>query len=223
MRNGKTLLALLLMSAVGVTPAYANYFSNPESGTMLNIGSAPNPTPQELRALRAVAEAHRSPAPAYSQNTDREAAPLPPRTMTPPPAPPPQRQAASPQPPMRQFMVFFDFDASKLTLEARHVVDKAAQIARDKSPVEITIVGHTDTVGSRVYNQKLSERRAMAVKREMVHDGLMASDIMTRGVNFQDPLVPTGPNVREPENRRAVINLGPPPIATASPSRIGPG
>jgi len=41
----------LLLSAVCMTPAMANYFSNPHTNTMLNVGSAPAPTPIELRAI----------------------------------------------------------------------------------------------------------------------------------------------------------------------------
>ena len=74
--------------------------------------------------------------------------------------------------------------------------------------VRIVVTGHTDTVGSMAYNQRLSERRADAVKTEMVREGLNADDISTVGRNFSEPLVPTGPGVREPQNRRAVIDLG---------------
>jgi outer membrane protein OmpA-like peptidoglycan-associated protein len=42
----------------------------------------------------------------------------------------------------------------------------------------------------------------------MVQDGLDESEIVTAGKSFSDPLVPTGPGVREPQNRRAVIDLG---------------
>ena len=52
-----TIRSLLLLSAViCVTPASANYFSNPAQGTNLNIGSAPNPTPADLRRGAAVEE-----------------------------------------------------------------------------------------------------------------------------------------------------------------------
>ena len=70
------------------------------------------------------------------------------------------------------------------------------------------IVGHTDTVGSDKYNMKLSMARAAAVKDEMVREGLDGSSIAIEGKSFHDPLVPTGPGVREPQNRRAVIDLG---------------
>ena len=46
------------------------------------------------------------------------------------------------------------------------------------------MTGHTDTVGSMAYNQRLSERRADAVKTEMVREGLNANDVTTVGRNF---------------------------------------
>jgi outer membrane protein OmpA-like peptidoglycan-associated protein len=82
-------------------------------------------------------------------------------------------------------------------------------------PVHITVTGHTDTVGSNRYNQALSERRARAVRNEMIRLGMNVGDIETIGRGFRDPLVPTRPGVREPQNRRAVIDLGNPPVASA--------
>ena len=109
---------------------------------------------------------------------------------------------------MRTFIVFFDFDKSNLTMEAMQVVQQAVQTAKSSGMVRVVVTGHTDTVGSMVYNQRLSERRAQSVKDEMVREGLGAGDITTVGRNFSDPLVRTGPGVREPQNRRAVIDLG---------------
>jgi hypothetical protein len=51
MKTAKTMMSLLLLSAVCVSPASANWFSNPRTNTMLNIGSAPNPTPADLRRI----------------------------------------------------------------------------------------------------------------------------------------------------------------------------
>ena len=48
----RTLLSVLLLSAVFVSPASANWFSNPSMGIDLNIGSAPSPTPDQVRADR---------------------------------------------------------------------------------------------------------------------------------------------------------------------------
>ena len=129
--------------------------------------------------------------------------PLPPPAPLPPPPPPPA--ASEPT----TFIVFFDFNRSNLTPEAAKVVAEAASKANTTGRVRIVITGHTDTVGSASYNFHLSERRAATVKAALVADGLPATDITTIGKGFNDPLVPTGPNVREPQNRRAVIELGP--------------
>jgi outer membrane protein OmpA-like peptidoglycan-associated protein/opacity protein-like surface antigen len=124
-------------------------------------------------------------------------------TTAPPPPPPP------PPPPMvKTFIVFFDFDKSNLTAEAQKVVAEAVDTAKKTGMVRVLITGHTDTVGSRQYNQGLSERRAASVKSEMVRLGMSEGEISTVGKNFSEPLVPTGPGVREPQNRRAVIDLG---------------
>jgi OOP family OmpA-OmpF porin len=70
------------------------------------------------------------------------------------------------------------------------------------------VTGHTDTVGSQRYNQALSERRAGAVKTEMMRLGMGGTDITAIGKSFSEPLIATGPGVREPQNRRAMIDLG---------------
>lgn len=127
-------------------------------------------------------------------------APPPPPPAPPPPPPPPA--------PVKTFIVFFDFNKSNLTPEAVSVVGEAVKTAQQTGAVRIVVTGHTDTVGSDSYNQALSERRARSVKNQMVADGMSASEISTVGKSFHDPLVPTGPGVREPQNRRAVIDLG---------------
>ena len=115
---------------------------------------------------------------------------------------------ALPPAPVRNFIVFFDFDKSNLTEQAQQVVTEAVMAAKQGSITRVMIVGHTDTTGSHSYNQALSERRAGSVKDAMINQGMMGSDISTEGKSFDDPLVQTGPNVREPQNRRAVITLG---------------
>jgi len=213
----KTIIPLLLASAVAVwvSPAHANWFSNPRLGVNLNVGSAPNPTPTQLARIygveetrTVVAEAPPPPAPVY-EPPPPPAPPPPPPVVEAPPAPPP------PVPLLRKFMVFFDFDKSNITPEASQVISEAVKTARQLGPVRIMITGHTDTVGSLRYNQALSERRAMSVKNEMVRLGMNGTDIMTEGRSFRDPLIPTGPGVREPQNRRAVIDLGNGPVASA--------
>jgi len=133
------------------------------------------------------------------------APPPPPPPMAPPPPPPPPM---APPPPTKTFIVFFDFNKSNLTAEAQAVVSEAVKTAKSNGMVRVMVTGHTDTVGSDSYNQGLSVRRAESVKDEMVREGMDGSTISIEGKSFHDPLVPTGPGVREPQNRRAVIDLG---------------
>jgi OOP family OmpA-OmpF porin len=126
----------------------------------------------------------------------------------PPPPPPPPPPAPPPPPPVKTFIVFFDFDKSNLTAEAQSVVSEAVKTAKSSGFVKVLVTGHTDTVGSDSYNQGLSVRRAESVKDEMMRQGMDGSSIAIEGKSFHDPLVPTGPGVREPQNRRAVIDLG---------------
>lgn len=132
-------------------------------------------------------------------------APLPP---APPPPPPPRPLPPSP-PPVKTFVVFFDFDKAALTPEAQTTVAEAAATVKQDGIAHILVTGHTDTVGARRYNHLLSLRRAEAVKTRMVQLGVPAGEIATEGRGFTDPLVATGPGVREPKNRRAVITLEP--------------
>ena len=119
----------------------------------------------------------------------------------PPPPPPPPPVAA------KTFIVFFNFDKSDLTPEAQAVVAEAAAAFKSTGSVSIAVVGHTDTVGSAAYNLPLSQRRAASVKAGLVANGVPGDVISTDGKGFSEPLVATGPGVKEPQNRRATIDL----------------
>jgi OOP family OmpA-OmpF porin len=126
--------------------------------------------------------------------------------VTPPPPPPAPAPAAAPAP-ARTYLVFFDFDSAALTDRARQIIAEAAANAPRVQTTRIDVTGHTDTVGTAAYNQALSVRRAEAVAAELERRGIPRSQMVIRGVGFSQPLVPTGPNVREPQNRRVEIVL----------------
>ena len=121
-------------------------------------------------------------------------------------APRPAPVAAAPAP-ARSFLVFFDFARDDLTARAREIIGQAAQASRSQQVTRIEVAGHTDTVGSAQYNQGLSQRRANNVAAELVRLGVPRQSIQTAAYGFTRPLVPTGPNVREPQNRRVEIVL----------------
>ena len=123
--------------------------------------------------------------------------------FTAPPPPPPTPQAAPVAPP--SFMVFFDWDRANLSDQALTTIRQAANAYKQKGNARVTATGHTDTSGTEAYNMALSLRRANAVKDALVRDGVPATNISVLGRGEQGLLVQTGPNVREPQNRRVEI------------------
>jgi OmpA-OmpF porin, OOP family len=126
------------------------------------------------------------------------------------PPPPPPVPMAAPAPavqPARSYLVFFDWDKATLTMRARQIIREAAEASTHVQVTRIEVNGHTDTSGTPQYNMGLSIRRASAVKAELIRDGVPANVIETQGFGETHLLVPTGPGVREPQNRRVEIIL----------------
>ena len=119
---------------------------------------------------------------------------------------PPPVEAPKPAPSMaRSYMVFFDFNKSDLTPQAVAIVDQAARNAGPAKVTQLTVTGHTDTVGSDAYNMRLSRRRAESVAAELEKQGIPSSEIEIVAKGKKDLLVPTADGVREPQNRRVQI------------------
>jgi len=128
-----------------------------------------------------------------------------PRPLPPTPVPAP---VAAPAPaPAKTYLVFFDWDKYNLTPRALNIIAQAAADSKTQATTTIAVNGYTDTSGTPVYNQGLSVRRARAVAAQLVADGVPGSEITAQGFGDTDLLVPTGPGVREPQNRRVQIVL----------------
>ncbi|MCQ8279793.1 OmpA family protein [Acetobacteraceae bacterium KSS8] len=131
----------------------------------------------------------------------------------PPPPPPPPVVPAAPPAEARTYLVFFDWDRSDLTPRAREIVAQAAQASTHVQTTRIEVNGYTDNssihggVRGARYNMGLSIRRAQSVKAELIRDGVPGSAIDIHGYGETHPLVATGPNTREPQNRRVEIIL----------------
>lgn len=106
------------------------------------------------------------------------------------------------------FIVFFDWDKHNISAGANDVLDAVAQEIKNRTDVKgIVIVGHTDSSGSTQYNDKLSMKRANAVKDGLVSRGVSDTLVRVEARGESDLLVKTPDNVREPANRRAQITL----------------
>ena len=105
------------------------------------------------------------------------------------------------------FIVYFITDTDELTPEsAAQLADIKAQLAARPAP-EVIVIGHTDTVARRAYNDELSLRRAETVKRMLVEIGIPADQISVQARGERELLVPTGDGVDEPRNRRVEIRV----------------
>jgi OOP family OmpA-OmpF porin len=122
-----------------------------------------------------------------------------------PPPPPPAPVVAPAPAPARSYLVFFDWDRADLTDRARQIIREAAENSTRVQYTRIEVNGYTDTSGTPQYNQRLSVRRAQNVAAELVKDGVPRNAITIQGFGETHLLVPTGPNVREPQNRRVEI------------------
>jgi outer membrane protein OmpA-like peptidoglycan-associated protein len=129
--------------------------------------------------------------------------PQPMAEVAPPAAPPPVAVA----PAAKSYLVFFDFNKSDLTGDARTIIKSAAGEAAKQNTTKLTVTGHTDTVGSDAYNMRLSMRRAVSVEKELVVDGVPEGEIAIFAKGKHDLLVPTADGVKEPQNRRVQIVL----------------
>lgn len=114
--------------------------------------------------------------------------------------------AAACSPMVSDMVVFFGFDRADLTAAAMATIDEIVG-SLSATVSAISVVGHTDTVGSLAYNQGLSERRAASVANRMVSLGVDPGIITRAGRSWTEPAVDTGPNVREARNRRVEITV----------------
>lgn len=109
---------------------------------------------------------------------------------------------------------YFDFDKATLKPEGESKLNQLAQdLRRVESVRSIQIVGHTDSIGTEAYNQRLSERRAAAVRDYLVSRGVNPSIVSAYGVGESQPIAPnTLPNGRDnpagrAQNRRVEITV----------------
>jgi OOP family OmpA-OmpF porin len=111
-----------------------------------------------------------------------------------------------PEPPARDYLVFFDFDKTDIRTDAASILDQVIEAMGELGSNSITLVGHADTMGPAEYNQVLSESRASSVSDYLTGQGITGS-ISTSGKGESDPRVATPDEIEEQENRRVEIRI----------------
>ena len=126
--------------------------------------------------------------------------PAPPKVVTPPPAPVSEKVTFAAD-------AFFDFDKATLKPEATAKLDDLVSKTKGINLEVIIAVGHTDSVGSDAYNQKLSIRRSEAVKAYLVNKGVEPNRVYTEGKGEKQPVADNKTAEGRAKNRRTEIEV----------------
>jgi OmpA-OmpF porin, OOP family len=151
-----------------------------------------------------------APAPAAAPAAAPAPAPAAP-AAAPAPARPPA-PAAAPQPPAATKVTyaadaFFDFNKSVLKPEGKAKLDDLVGKIKGINLEVIIAVGHTDSVGSDAYNQKLSVRRSESVKAYLVSKGIEKNRVYTEGKGEKQPVADNKTAEGRAKNRRVEIEV----------------
>ena len=213
-------LAMVLASAALATAASAQSVDNWRNGT----GQAWKNGSNEL----CWRDANWTPATAAAGCDGAIAAPAPapapaPRAAAPAPAPAPAPAAAAPRaaapaarpapPPAAATKVtyaadtFFDFNKSVLKADGKAKLDDLAGKVKAINLEVIIAVGHTDSAGSDAYNQKLSVKRADAVKAYLITKGIEKNRVYTEGKGEKQPVADNKTDAGRSKNRRVEIEV----------------
>jgi OOP family OmpA-OmpF porin len=160
------------------------------------VAAAPEPQPEP-------------PAPAAAAPAEPVAPPQ--QLAEPAPAPMPEKLSLSTD-------ALFNFDKSDLRPDAKAELDNLLERMRASNVDEINLVGHTDSIGTDEYNQKLSERRADAVKAYLVSQGMPAEKIHTEGRGEREPIADNKTKEGRQENRRVDVAVA---GTTTQPQVVG--
>lgn len=105
------------------------------------------------------------------------------------------------------FTLYFITGTDELTPESKAELQNILAALKARPLPDVQVIGHTDTVGEMLVNDRLSAQRAETVKGFLVQIGIPAERITTAGRGERELLVRTADEVDEPRNRRVEINV----------------
>ena len=108
-----------------------------------------------------------------------------------------------PKPPVH-YILYFEKDLV-LTRDSAGLLPEILAAVKERDSVDISVVGHTDTLGSKEYNLTLSKNRANSVRELLVQKGVDPHYIKVSSHGKENPLIKTADNVNEPRNRRVEV------------------
>jgi outer membrane protein OmpA-like peptidoglycan-associated protein len=103
------------------------------------------------------------------------------------------------------FTLYFIEGKDELTEDSKQLVEGIfAEIARRPVP-DVIVIGHSDAVGSDLFNDALAKQRAETVRAELIRRGVAAENIQASGRGKRELLIQTPDGIAEPRNRRVEI------------------
>ncbi len=103
------------------------------------------------------------------------------------------------------FEIQFDFNKATIKPEYQNLIRQLVDVTQNNRNVRVSVVGHTDTVGTQNYNYALGGRRAEAVQKMLIEYGIPSSQIVAVSAGEEDLKVPTPDGVPNAENRRVRV------------------
>jgi outer membrane protein OmpA-like peptidoglycan-associated protein len=103
--------------------------------------------------------------------------------------------------------VNFEFNSAALAAEGVVTLEKVLAALRNNPEVRVKIVGHTDNIGSKKYNDRLSLQRAESVKLWLVISGILSTRLTTAGVGFSEPIATNDTPEGRAKNRRIEFHV----------------
>ena len=124
--------------------------------------------------------------------------------VPPPPPPPPVEEAIDINTP-----ILFDFNKSSIHISSYPLLNEASKELREENDLYIRVDAYTDAIGSAAYNQKLSIRRADAVRAYLKSKGVNTAKVKVYGHGKTDPVASNDTEEGRSKNRRAVMEKVP--------------
>ncbi|MBO7431971.1 MAG: OmpA family protein [Elusimicrobia bacterium] len=101
----------------------------------------------------------------------------------------------------------FEFNSDKIAADNYAGLDVVANFLKEAPNVSVKVEGHTDSVGAKEYNQKLSERRAKSVADYIISKGVDSSRVTTQGFGFSKPIASNKTKEGRAKNRRTELKF----------------
>ena len=103
--------------------------------------------------------------------------------------------------------ILFDFNKSNLSTSAKNSLTKFAASLQNNPQTDVQIYGHTDNVGTRAANEKVSTARADEVKKYLINSGVASNRMTSEGLAYDYPVASNDTEAGRAQNRRVEVYI----------------